>query len=258
MTNIHSAVRIKNLLIIGVLLGGCYAKPAEDSLKINVRYWTHTGTERCVNLADVPYCFLNKDIEASSFATDASAGFLFMAPTDDPDLVECDRDHYQIDWEQRPYPNIQMTVGEVRSPEGDTIEKKYRRVYDLQLSAPSHNTADLSRNYILEPRKYIDYFGEKCLKLSDEDLLQRDALCFGGNFEEGEPAYFWACRRDGKDTYPSCKYRLFYKNLEYTVTVNKKCAPFMNEKIRDFALNFVERGKQRSKDLSIKSKQLIQ
>jgi hypothetical protein len=234
------------------LLTGCLDKFNYKMLKKNVHYWTYTGKEQCVNLEGVPYCFLKKGIDAASFPTDAGAGFLFMAPTDDPDLVDCAKPWYNIDWESKPYPNIHMTVSEaywIDDKRRDTIADKYRRVYDIELEKKLTKFS-----HFVEPKQAINYFGEQCLKLNDKDLLNREALCYGGDFNKGEPAYFWGCDAEGSDPNPSCKNEFFYKSLEYSVTSSKKCAPFMNSKLRDFALKFVEQGRKRAQELGTKPK----
>jgi hypothetical protein len=240
------------------LLTGCLDNSNYEMLKKNVHYWTYTGKEQCVNLEGVPYCFLKKDIDAASFPTDAGAGFLFMAPTDDPDLVDCAKPWYNIDWESKPYPNIHMTFSEPNfssndvHSDGRVHKHKYWHVLDSELGK---DDAELgSPSHFVEPKQTINYFGEKCLKLNDKDLLNREALCYGGDFNKGEPAYFWGCDAEGSEPNSSCKNTFFYKTLEYSVTSSRKCAPFMNNKLRDFAINFVEQGRKRAQELGAKPK----
>jgi hypothetical protein len=249
VTRYNQRSKLKLCLLTAFSLSACYSKPSEaEQLKKRVFYWTMTGAESCVKMSGVPYCFLKKDIEAQSFPTDSGAGFLFMAPTDDPILVDCAKDWYKVNWEDRPYPNIHMTVSEavwIDDKRRDTISDKYRRVYNLELNIASKDTSYIQHDHIVEPRQYIDYFGEKCLKLNDQDLGGREALCYGGDYSKGEPAYFWGCSKEGS-AIPSCRYHFFYRDLEYTVTSSKKCAPHM-ERLRDFAIKFVAEGDSRFK-----------
>lgn len=256
MTKIRSPLYSKGIIVLSILLGSCNILPSEKPLKINVVYWTYTGAEQCVDLSGVPYCFLKKDIAAANFITDAEAGFLFAAPTDDPNLVDCERDRNLTDWEGHPYPNIQMTVGEVRG-EGDTIDKKFTRVLNLELGVPIPENGYSKGYHIIEPKQYIEYYGESCLKLNDRDLGGREALCYGGNFEKGEVGYFWGCVADGSVPFPSCDNKFYFGRLEYSVTASKKCAPYMNNKLRDFAINFVDNGRKRAQILSTKPRQPI-
>jgi hypothetical protein len=256
MAELRSALYTKSIVVLAILLGGCNVLPSEKPGKINVFYWTHTGAERCVDLSGVPYCFLKNDIAAANFITDPEAGFLFAAPIDDPSLVDCEREGNLIDWESHPYPNIQMTVGEVRG-EGDTIDKKFRRVLNLELGVPIPENGYSKGYNIIEPKQYIEYYGENCLKLNDRDLGGREALCYGGNFEKGEVGYFWGCNADGSVPFPSCNNQFYYRRLEYSVTAGKACAPYMNNKLRDFAINFVDEGRKRAQALSTKPRQPI-
>jgi hypothetical protein len=236
------AVKKSNLaLFTTIFFVGCHSASSGDIQKVNVNYWTKTGNESCVKMSGIPYCFLKKDVEAQSFPTDSGAGFLFRVETDDPVLVDCAEDSYRVGWEWRPYPNIKMTVSEARRIDDrrmDTISEKYKRVRENELGK--------NAIHIVEPRRYIDYFGEKCLQLNEKDLSGREALCHGGDYDKGEVAYFWGCSVDGSVPNPSCKYRFYYKNLEYSVTTSKRCAPFFANKLRDFALKFVDQGRLRA------------
>jgi hypothetical protein len=249
VTRYNQRSKLKLCLLTVFPLSACYSKPSEaEQLKKRVFYWTMTGAESCVKMSGVPYCFLKKDIEAQSFPTDSGAGFLFMAPTDDPVLVDCAKDWYKVDWEDRPYPNIHMTVSEagwIDDKRRDTIADRYKRMHDLELNIPSTDVGFIKNDHIVEPRQYIYYFGEQCLKLNEKDLIGREALCYGGDFNKGDLAYFWGCnKKNGHFTNPSCKYSFFYKNLAYGFTTSKKCAPYMH-KIRDFVINFVDAGESR-------------
>lgn len=244
MKQVFTAAKLATTLF---LLTGCLDKSNADKLKINVHYWTYTGVEQCVNLDGVPYCFLKKDIDAASFPTDASAGFLFMAPTDDPDLVKCAEPAYRVDWENYPYPNIHMTVGELPVRKGNGLDAMYKRMLNWKLDKGPRGLYDF-----VKPIQYIDYYGEKCLKLVDKASRNsnREALCYGGDFNKDEPAYFWGCQKEGSEPNPSCRNDFLYKTLEYGVSSSRKCAPFMNNKLRDFAINFVEQGRKRAEHFS--------
>jgi hypothetical protein len=244
-------------------LNGCHAESnKQENRKALVQYWTHTGNEHCVTLVGVPYCFLKKDIQTASFPTDSRAGFLFTAPANDPDLVKCAEPWYAVDWENIPYPNIHMTVSELKSgaydvhSDGRAHNHKYWHVFDIEMGIDDTEIGGPS--HFVAPKQRIPYFGEQCLKLNSNDLRNREALCYGGNLDKGEPAYFWGCDAEGSEPNPACMSNFYLRNLEYGVTSSRKCAPFMSNKLIRFAISFVEQGRVRAQNLSTKPKRPIE
>lgn len=213
-----------------LLVAACGGKSKEnEERKVPPRFWTKTGEESCGRMDRKVYCFPNKYIDAKSFDTDTVTGYLFFVPVKDRDLLECNKMRYDVTGR---YPFIKLAVGEVI--EGDTLSAKYGRVKEMKIG--------LSSSDVARPETKFSYLGMDCLKYKTTSLLHEEMMCYGGDLKAKNPAFFFGCMWDGSVPNPACRDTLYKGGLEYRISYNKTCQPYVL-KIRQYMLDFVEAGR---------------
>jgi hypothetical protein len=192
------------------------------------------------------YCFEERLIAAQAWQTDSRPGFLINVPVSDPELVDCNKHSYLLSSDQfNPFPSVHVSFGEDKS-EGydsktrkivfDSTEKYFDRMYK---SFYSESYGGLYGDVII-PFESLRYYGMNCLKTKADAVYHKDFECHVGKYGDIPPPHFFSCDRDESVPFPGCRNTMFYRDMRFGISYNKKCAPH-HALIRQRVVEYIDR-----------------
>ena len=225
---------------------GCANPSPAEKLKENFQYWSNKPGYVCAKMAGRDYCFEERLIAAQSWQTDDSPGFLLNVPISDLEIVDCNSHSYRLRSDQfNPFPSVAVSFAEELGGGSDpktgeiwvdSTEKYFDRMYQK-----FYGELDLDLNdIVIFPHQPITYYGLNCVKTKPDAMLQEEAYCQVGKYGDIPPPHFFSCDRDGSVPYPSCGNTMFYRDMRFKISFNKKCAPH-HGLIRQRIVEFVDR-----------------
>lgn len=226
-------------------LVGCENSSPANKLKENFRYWSNKPGNTCAKMAGRDYCFEDQVIAAKNWLTDPVAGFLLDMPVSDPELIDCNKQRYLLRIDQfNNFPSIQVSFGEekgkgVDSKSGqkwvDSTENYFDRMHNSFYGGLYHDIL-----FPILPNKPIKYHGLDCFKAKADAMLKQEALCQVGKYGDTPPPHFFSCDREGSVPFPGCKNMMFYRDIRFNISYNKKCAPH-HALIRHRVVEYIDR-----------------
>jgi hypothetical protein len=225
---------------------GCTNPSPAEKLRENFQYWSNKPGYICATMAGRNYCFEERLIMAQSWQTDHSPGFLLNVPVSDPEIVDCNKRDYLLQSDQfNPFPSVIVNFGEqkgggIDSNTGeiwlDSTEKYFDRMYQKFYGELDRELNDV----VIFPHQPITYFGLNCVETKPDAMLQQEAYCQVGKYGDIPPPHFFSCDRDGSVPNPGCDNTMFYRDMKFRISFNKKCAPH-HALIRQRIVEFIDR-----------------
>jgi hypothetical protein len=244
-----SMMRMRKSIIVTLTLlcaVGCANPSPAEKPKENFQYWSSKPGYVCATMAGRDYCFEERLIMAQSLQTDDRPGFLLNVPVSDPEVVDCNKRDYLLRSDQLDrFPNVVVMFGEQKGGGSDpktgeiwvdSTEKYFDRMYQK-----FYGTLDRELNdVVIFPHQPITYYGLNCVKTKPDAMLQEEAYCQVGKYGDLPPPHFFSCKRDGSVPNPGCDNTMFYRDMRFKISFNKKCGPH-HALIRQRVVEFLDR-----------------